>query len=429
MARWKSLAALLALVAITAGACSSGSTPKASSGSSKGPAGPGVTADTIKLGVTIIDYAKLRSVGIKGDWGDMRITWDALIGDVNSHGGVFGRKIVPVYADYSVIDQASAEAACVALTQDTKVFAVLAGFIGPNEGVNKCFADKGTAQVSTNPDPAIARTLPWITPDAATKRKLGLWANLLIAQKTLAGQKFAVMAYESRKAEVETSFLAPITKAGLKPTDVFLINVPEGDTVAAQAQLQTWNERMRSDGVKHVIMLGDAAGVASILRTVGFNGQLSTDNPISMTVGDLPLTRFTGTKSMQDIGDLAWNTSGGKACVKTYERANPAAGKIPDPKTQAQDAHQIGTGIMWACSYLNLFLAVAKAAGEPTYPALLNAITTKMKSFSFGQNQFASLGPDKFDANDGFRPVEFDPTLGPKGGWKSTGPLQNVSHS
>lgn len=49
-----------------------------------------------------------------------------------------------------------------------------------------------------------------------------------------------------------------------------------------------------------------------------------------------------------------------------------------------------------------------------------------MSSFAFGPYEFASFGPNKFDANDGFAEAVWDPTIGPDGQFRPTTEILNL---
>ena len=69
----------------------------ATTGSASGPA-PGVTADSIKIGVTYVDTKALAAVNLNYDLGDHEATYKALFDDINAKGGINGRKIEPIFA-------------------------------------------------------------------------------------------------------------------------------------------------------------------------------------------------------------------------------------------------------------------------------------------------------------------------------------------
>jgi hypothetical protein len=97
-----------------------------------GPAGPGVTATTVTVGLHLADPNQdtyLKALGAQGvSTGDEKGEADAVIAYINSHGGVAGRRLVPVlhyYATNSESFSAMYQEACAAFTQDTKVFAAI----------------------------------------------------------------------------------------------------------------------------------------------------------------------------------------------------------------------------------------------------------------------------------------------------------------
>src|SRR6476619_3910781 len=91
-----------------------------------------VTKDQIKVGITYVDVASLKSAGINLDHGNYEKSYMAVINDLNAKGGITGRKIVPVFAPVNPIGTDPAQAACVKLTEDEKVFAAIGFFL--NDG-------------------------------------------------------------------------------------------------------------------------------------------------------------------------------------------------------------------------------------------------------------------------------------------------------
>ena len=90
----------------------------------------GVTADTITVAYPDIDFAKLKDVGVNLDRGDTNKIFKALADDINTKGGINGRNLDVAVVVYNLLDQANTEAACVKMTEDLKVFAVLGAFAG-----------------------------------------------------------------------------------------------------------------------------------------------------------------------------------------------------------------------------------------------------------------------------------------------------------
>ena len=110
--------------------------------------GRGVTSTTIKLGIN--HSAPLgpafAAVGFAGDPAatDERRIAEILVKYINSHGGLNGRKIIPVYNEYDAVgggtwDSLAAEA-CQRFVNDEKVFAVVSGHVGQTDSLLDCLA-------------------------------------------------------------------------------------------------------------------------------------------------------------------------------------------------------------------------------------------------------------------------------------------------
>ena len=68
----------------------------ASAASEASSASQGVTATTIRVGIPYVDLAAVRQYGVTLDHGNYPDAYNALIAHVNAHGGVDGRKLVPL---------------------------------------------------------------------------------------------------------------------------------------------------------------------------------------------------------------------------------------------------------------------------------------------------------------------------------------------
>jgi len=120
------------------------------------PVGPGVTSTTIAVGLpyAVNSKAAASALGVAGDGvggGDDRQQWKIVLEDINAHGGVLGRKLVPVFHAFDSTDPApfaqQEEQACSDWTQDHKVFAVIAQEADPSETLLACVHKAGAAQV------------------------------------------------------------------------------------------------------------------------------------------------------------------------------------------------------------------------------------------------------------------------------------------
>ena len=86
----------------------------------------GVTEDTIRIGVGFWDTTLFGF----GFFGEPQLVWDALVGEVNAEGGIYGRSLEASIAGFNPALPNEMLATCISLTEDHQVFAVLGGLRG-----------------------------------------------------------------------------------------------------------------------------------------------------------------------------------------------------------------------------------------------------------------------------------------------------------
>ena len=150
------------LVGTTAPQGAPGAEPTAPGGPSTAPTvgtiGRGMTPTTVRVGIiTAQDSAAFGSAfGVKSTDSasfDQRAMFQAIVKYVNERGGVRGRRIVPVYYDFSTTNAATnsateEQAACDALTQDTTVYAVITAVATTTGTLQACLASRQTILIS-----------------------------------------------------------------------------------------------------------------------------------------------------------------------------------------------------------------------------------------------------------------------------------------
>ena len=88
----------LCIVVLLLAALTFGATNRASSGGST----QGVTKDSIKVGIAIIDYSSIADF-VDYTFGDTKAVSQVFVDDINNNGGINGRKIIPVFKEYPPI--------------------------------------------------------------------------------------------------------------------------------------------------------------------------------------------------------------------------------------------------------------------------------------------------------------------------------------
>ena len=172
--RFGTALAVAAVATLLAAACTSGDTSGDDAATTTSEAGgesapvasgpaPGVTDDSVKIGVTYVDTASLVASGLNYDLGEHEAVYDALFDQINAEGGINGRQLEPVYAPIDPTSPAPAEEACVQLTEDDDVFLITGFFL--TDAVSCPVSTHETAVVGGEMTPALleAAAAPWVT--------------------------------------------------------------------------------------------------------------------------------------------------------------------------------------------------------------------------------------------------------------------------
>jgi ABC-type branched-subunit amino acid transport system substrate-binding protein len=265
-----------------------GGAPQAGGGASPGPAGgggaaaaayrtgvpgltQGITDTSIKIGVPVIAGAEavaglLGAANIRP--GNNELETKALVADINSRGGINGRKIDAQFYAVNFGDPTNVEvnalAACNHFADDLKVFAILM-VINPPSSFVSCAAQKGVVMLngSLNPldDVIIQGAQPWYySPTLVSQTRF--WNPLLdsVGKRGVIkpGDKVGVFALDEPPfPRVAEQVVIP----GLKARGY---QVAAYERVSTEAAIQNAVLRFRQSGATHVIFV-QASGIADLL--------------------------------------------------------------------------------------------------------------------------------------------------------------------
>ncbi|HET7531104.1 MAG TPA: ABC transporter substrate-binding protein [Mycobacteriales bacterium] len=248
------------------------------------PSGPGVTATRIYVGVvysTSGDAAN-QALGANISQGDTKADAQAVIDDINAHGGVAGRKLVPVWFNYDALDARPYAVidndACARFTQDNHVFAVAGD--GITDNFPACVTKSGALMVATasaiiGPDQAFFDRFPYLfnTGYLTQDRMMAEQVRALVRMNYFSGWNSVTGAPAATPAEVgiisfdtpswnhplDRVMLPRLRAAGhpVDPANVQRVTYPsDNDQVASSvAQIQSAVLKFRQNGVTHVIVL------------------------------------------------------------------------------------------------------------------------------------------------------------------------------
>jgi hypothetical protein len=358
---------LLLLAGCTSGSDDSSSAKSGGSTTAPAPSGPapGVTADTIKVGITYVDLEAIKDL-TDIDHGSYEDAYRAVIDDINAKGGVNGRKIEPVFAPVNPIGTDPAEAACVKLTQDEKVFAAI-GFFSADAPL--CYVEThataviGGSMTKARLDRAKA---PWFTVEPGEDLQTDVM-KAFAKDGTLDG-KLAVFANQLDADLMKDGILPLLKKEGITPVASAVLDAPPDDVAAQNQQTNVIAERFKSEGAEKVLIVGDAGITwASGLEHGTYRPELifTTSNSISSfykdAARDVSLLDGAVLGSLYGPAQANYDEPAMQRCLKLQEKAGLKFIR-PDDQKPGDPGQYVSS--FSACWNMALFTAIAEKAGK-----------------------------------------------------------------
>jgi ABC-type branched-subunit amino acid transport system substrate-binding protein len=449
------LAVLVATITLAGLLAACGGSSSKSSGSkstttkaaaSTGGLGVGVTPTTIKVGVALIDFDCIKnftdSIRVNQDQ-----VYGAYISDINAKGGINGRQIVPVYDSYCPIGSAGPLAVCTKFTEDDRVFAVIGNFNDFSGDAQNCVTKQHQrVLIAFNLTQAMIDQSPpglEIYPGATNERLSKILLQLLDKKKTLKGKTVAVLG-GTNETDVVNKTIVPTLKKMKVPlgTTAILSLGSSSDTTAAQAQLDSFIERWKTEHVNAIFLSGDeVSSIAFVtkLRKEMPNVLLMVDTTDvksegqQLTVKGVKPNPYEGMLSAGGPTPHEYDQSANWAyCKAIYEKytGKPA----PDAETivKGPEGKTLDTNgnINDACQIVTMFHDVAVRAGKNLNNASWQAAANSYGEITNrGSGPYSSLRQGKYDVEDSFRLEAFDSSIPPQGSWRAVTPLQNITGS
>jgi ABC-type branched-subunit amino acid transport system substrate-binding protein len=457
MGRRRMAVVIVAALALISAGCSSGGKAThaggAGSTTSSTPShvisqvlGTGVTATTIKLGISLVDFSCVEQY-VQSIRLNQQQVFQAYIDNINATGGINGRKIVPVFKSYCPLSSPSAinVQLCTSFADDEKVFAVV-GYLSDaatDGSAETCLAKKHhTIVISYNLTQAIMSLSPpgmILYPGTTPERTDTVLFELLKKQGALTGKKVAVLAEATTRPEVQDVILPGLKQIGASTGTPAYLTISGADTTAAQAQLASFIERWKSENVNALYVTGEAVASQQFMEKV-VNGMpgvtLMTD--VGDTLGFGKQEQQAGVRPNPYAGMLVAGgfrphdydrSANWRYCAAIYEKylhkvAPDAETVVPGPNGKTLD---INGSINDACQSLSLFRDVATKVGTYLNNAnWVNTVDNYGPIANRGGGPYASLHAGKYDFDDTFQLQAFDPTIPPTGNWKPLTPYENL---
>ena len=396
--------------------------------------GPGVTATSINIGLgfTVNGGAGNAAIGVKGvSTGDDKGENQAVIDDINAHGGVAGRKLVPVWHPYDSTSTDSADVqeqkACDDYTQDHKVFLA---FDRGRDTFNQCMQARGSFNIAgggiTDTAASTYKRFPYYVEistlnldrvaaiEPGTLNQEGYFAgwdaNLGQAAATKAKVGIITFDFPTFSHAVDQVMVPALRQIGHAPDPQDIRKVTwlqtNSDAGALAAAVSSAVLRFRQDGVTHVIILDERALVTLLFireaNSQGFKPRygLNTTNGVQVLVdgGNLNPAQLNGALGMGwspsfDITP-SQNTDNGPYS-NNARRKCMALMKAKGFTFQDANAESVALDICNQLYFLQLAgNSVSGPLNRDTFIAAVNALGTRFENTGTFVNRFSATQHD-----------------------------------
>ncbi|MGH9918553.1 MAG: hypothetical protein ACRD6W_06775 [Nitrososphaerales archaeon] len=409
--------------------------------------GVGVTAHTVKVGIALVDFSCIQQF-VSQIRTNQEQYYEDFIRYINAHGGIAGRRIVPVFESYCPIQNGPALALCTTFTEDDHVFAVMGDFVDFSGDSQTCIAkDHNTVLVTFDLTQAILNQSPpgiIVLPGQTPERADTVLLRLLNKQHILKGKKVAVLGETDSQSIVDNSILPGLKRLGVKMGSTALLDITGADTSEAQSQLDSFIARWKSEHVNALFVSGTEVASQQFIEVVRQqmpNVMLISDDNSSDIQGYGQQEQQAGRRPNPYQGIITVggptsqeydNSSNWKYCASIYkkETGKVAPNAVELGPTVGGKTNDIYAAISDPCQLLTEFQEITNRVGK--YLNNQNWVHT-VDNFGpirdVGAGQYASLHTGKYDDNDTFRLEDFASTLGSQGEMKAMTPLEDIPAS
>jgi hypothetical protein len=374
----------------------------------------GVTATSVKLGILMLDIGQASRISGEAVFGisteQQQAAFQSYVDEINDAGGIHGRRIEPVFRTFDVLSQDDMRAKCLELTQDEKVFAVIAsgGFAGPpilciteehrtpllnsgNSGTPTEYLHRSNGRLFTAYQHGNRHMLNWV----AELHRVG----------ALQGRKIGILSDDGTDPgdlTVGGGLLPALAQFGYEVTHRARL---AGDLATGASQVPLAVREMRSKGVDAVLLassqssrFADDAGRqgwspawhGSDFAAIYADAQ-AQNFPDSFE-GALLFTTSSGTSERDAEAVDAPEGEAARRCRETYEQRT---GRTLD-KRRGNEYGLTGEN----CTLVKLFAAGAKAAGPELTRDRFSAGMQSLGEVPLAMWGGGSYAPGKYDAAD-----------------------------
>ena len=324
----------------------------------------GVSETTITVGIPLLDLELLAEFGIiETADPDLVAGFETAIGTVNQAGGIHGRQLKAVYAEFLPLGTAASDAACIELVEDNEIFAAIGTLIVP-EGV-LCYTElNGTPYIGwlgSYTQEVIERS-----PEATIgiEATIERYITAMIDHAEIQGDLDRPLAVHGDDQGRIEAAVQELESRGANVVSISTVSAPEGDEAARIGEFVGIFERWRSDGAEVVINVGVSFDVAvAMAREEFYLPVYGAEGGASNYFPDEPreieaIEQFT---LVYGSADLPEDDPLNQACKDAWDAANPDRPFAVLDEDEFADEHLFAA--LGPCGAITLFAAIAEAAG------------------------------------------------------------------
>jgi hypothetical protein len=368
------------------------------------PANQGVTSKTISVGIPYVNFIALKSLGVNINEGSFPDAYGAIIANMNAHGGVDGRKLVPHYFEFDPAVPANVTLSCAQLTEDDKIFISLSP-VYPD-----CYQQDHDTPVIEGSLPG---TLPaGVAPDFSLAPPDAPYDQVAFAayakRGVFKGKKVGIFYAATSDAPEVKAVQSDLKKLKVDVALTAEDSVQATDTVASDQDVQSIVQRFQSAGVNLVVGVG---GAGSTTWPIGLLANQSTYKPPWIATSESSLLSYVesakGSNPYLDnvLSSTAvpstyqeWKDPAVRKCAAIVHKAYPSDTINPpvNPTSPAAATAPVtDVSVIQACQDLAMFAKIADTAGKNLTVASFTKAGYGLRNVTFP----ASGGPVSFANN------------------------------
>ena len=407
---------------------------EATAGEQRTASDAGITPDTIRLGVALVNLDTLSRAGVgatNGTVADRTRVWEALVAGANAEGGAAGRTIELAVTDFDPLDTNAGPQACRTLAEDHGVFAVVAD-VGWAEPAALCVTRQyGRPNIAYDPQDITTYEASGgllFTSMPSNDRILYNHVYTLHERGLLEGRTIGLVTFEGLSGAFERTEIPTLESLGYEITHRSPIS---RDLSTAQSQIPIEVNQMRTKGVDFIIFEGGPTTLNFWVNQAQRSGYTPTYSvsDFSSDSDDFSVQTVTeemdayawGSRRRHDRRSDRPEAESDAACV---QRASAATG-LAMPRDE-----DLYWNTVVFCAALAAFVDAADAAGaNPTAQSFAAAFSNlgQRPDYESGPGGVGgSFAPGKPDAADHIQPLRHDVSCRcwrPEGDWLQMRPL------